>query len=152
MTSLKDFYNVNPYEPLDWTQWYIPLNADQKDTLTLLRRAVKTKFEANSIHMHFVALPFDEEQGGVYWVDLPWDVVQERYEIRKIKNYLNIPFVIVVLKLTTSGHLNIDKGLTIQHNLPGKTNKKTVQKIMKHAFGNRFQWDGSDEQVLWLKL
>lgn len=145
--TVADFYTVKVPSRTEknWKLWENQMSKTSKKNFHILRTTIAKQLRDLGIVFEIVPLPLDKTN-GIYWVDLPYDYIDELYPDKK-----ELPHIIPILKLSADGKQVANFDIFMQHNGIIRNLKKKVMEIMA-IFGKRFIWNGKSSKSMLLNI
>tara|TARA_B100000780_G_scaffold274825_1_gene240423 strand:+ start:192 stop:590 length:399 start_codon:yes stop_codon:yes gene_type:complete len=109
----------------------------------LLKSTIK-KIKKKGIKVYIIPI---HNNYGYYITDISYDIISEKIGY----DFIDEPFMIIPLKINHDNELDVqDGGIYIQHNVQYKK-KECLQKILENDFGNKYEWDKTKANDIFIK-
>tara|TARA_B110000858_G_C17658189_1_gene405952 strand:+ start:221 stop:811 length:591 start_codon:yes stop_codon:yes gene_type:complete len=120
------------------------LSSDNQKTIKKLLTETKKKIQKAGIKVFVVPVHLEN---GYYLSDYAWNFVADK----EGDDFLDIPFIIISLKINNDKLETKDGGIYIQHNVRYKK-KKELQEILRTDFGKKYIWNKSITRAIFIKF
>jgi hypothetical protein len=130
-----------------WSSWSKNCQPKLKKTLETIMYDVKSDLKNIKVEL-FIVPQNKTSKNDSFWADYPWDYVSE-----KTNNADNIQFLILSLYLYKNKlyEEEYEDGIYLQHSTNKESSKK-VAKILVEYFGDKMEWDKSDDKAICIHL